>query len=73
MEGTAIFTPAQYEVLNTVSCLQSEEDIRSLKDVLVRFLNERLQKELNRLWDNGTLSQDKLDAMSQEHLRTPYK
>lgn len=73
MKMTTTFTPAQYEVLNAMACLTSEEDVRSLKNVLVQFLNERLQKELNRLWDNGEISQQKLDDMAKEHLRTPYK
>lgn len=73
MERFASFSPAQYEVLNTISCLTSEEDVRSLKDILVQFLNTRLQKELNRLWDNNILSQETIDSMANEHLRTPYK
>lgn len=73
MNQTTGFSPAQYEVINTMSCLTSDEDVEMLKDVLVQFLNTRLQKELNRLWDNGTISQEKLDEMAKEHLRTPYK
>lgn len=56
-----------------MACLTSEEDVRSLKDVLVQFLNSRMQKELNRMWDEGLLTQEKLDEMGKEHLRTAYK
>lgn len=73
MNRTAVFTPAQYEVINAMSCITSEEDLKSLKDLLVSFLNSRLQTELNRMWDDGSLSQDKLDQISKEHLRTAYK
>lgn len=73
MERMNCFTPAQYEVINTISCLSSDEDVKELKNVLVQFLNVRLQRELNRLWESGHLSQEKIDAMGQEHLRTPYK
>lgn len=73
MEETSFFNAAQYEVINAVSCLSSEEDVKSLKDIIVHFLNSRLQNELNRLWDDGALNQDKIDAMSQEHFRTHYK
>lgn len=72
MQQPVIFSPAQYEIINSMACLTSDEDIKSLKDVLVEFLNNRLQKELNRMWDNGELNQEKLDAMGNEHLRTPY-
>lgn len=73
MERMNYFTPAQCEVINTVACLTSDEDVRSLKKVLVQFLNHRLQNELNRLWDSGELNQERINAMGQEHLRTTYK
>ena len=47
---------AQYEVLNALSCINQEEDVKELKSLIVQFLNSRLQKELNRLWENGTLN-----------------
>lgn len=72
MIETATFNQAQREVLNTVSCLNSEEDVTALKHVLVQFLNDRLQRELDRLWDDGTLSEEKMEAFAAEHLRTPY-
>lgn len=72
MQQPVIFSPAQCEIINSMACLTSDEDIKSLKDVLAEFLNSRLQKELNRMWDNGELNQEKLDAMGKEHLRTPY-
>lgn len=34
-------------------------------------MNDRMQKELDRLWDSGDFSDAKLKAMEQEHLRTP--
>lgn len=65
-------TSAQYEVLNVMSCLTMKEDIIALKDVLVKFLNDRLQSEIDRLYEQGTLSDDKMEALSHQHLRTPY-
>lgn len=64
---------AQYEVLNMLSCINSDEDIAALKSVIVQFLNTRLQKEMDRLWDNGTLTEEKVGSWATEHMRTPYK
>jgi hypothetical protein len=65
--------PAQYELLNILSCIDKEEDLAELKTVIVQFLNSRLQKEIDRLWDNGTISEEKMAEWSDEHMRTPYK
>ena len=68
-----IFNPAQREVLDVMSCMQSDEDLKDLKLVLVQFLNDRLQRELDRLWDNGTINETKMDEWRNTHYRTPYK
>ncbi|MBQ8655499.1 MAG: dephospho-CoA kinase [Prevotella sp.] len=73
MEQQMKITPAQYELLNVLSCVQKDEDVVALKSVIVQFLNSRLQNEIDRLWDNGTLTEEKVSAWSNEHMRTPYK
>ena len=65
--------PAQYELLNVLSCINKDEDLAELKTVIVQFLNSRLQKEIDRLWDDGTLTEEKVMAWGDEHMRTPYK
>ncbi len=66
------FNQAQRDVLNVMSLLNSDEDIKALRKVLIRFVNDRLQQELNKLWDSGEWSEDKLEQMNKEHLRTHY-
>ena len=69
---TMVLNKAQREVLNVMSCLGNDDDLSELKKLLVSFLNERLQRELDILWDNGSLDDNKLEFLSHEHLRTPY-
>lgn len=72
MEQTTRINPAQYEVLNMLSCLNRDEDVKALRHVIVQFLNTRLQNEIDHLWDNGTITEEKMAAWSHEHMRTPY-
>ena len=67
------FNPAQQAVLNIVACLHSEQDLADLKRTLIKFMDERLQREMDKLWDTGAWSREKLQAMESEHLRTAYK
>lgn len=66
------FSPAQRAVLNVISCLQSEQDLEDLRRTLVKFMNERMQREMDKLWDSGTWSKEELAKMKSEHLRTQY-
>ena len=69
----SVINPAQYELLNILSCINKEEDVMELKSVIVKFLNTRLQKEIDRLWEDGTLTEQKVADWSGEHMRTTYK
>ena len=73
MEQRLQISPDQYELLNILSCINKDEDLVELKTVIVQFLNTRLQKEIDKLWDNGTLTEEKVAAWEHEHMRTPYK
>ena len=68
-----VFNPAQREILDVMSCMQTDEVLQALKAVLVQFLNDRLQRELDRLWDNGTIDEKKMDEWRNTHYRTPYR
>ena len=64
---------AQLEMMNAISCIDTEEELYELKLLLSKFFSAKAQKEIDKLWDNGTLNQDKLDEIRKEHLRTPYR
>ena len=69
---TSAFNPAQYELINMMSCSRKDEDLSDLKSVLVQFLNARMQHEIDGLYDDGTLSDEKMSHLAEQHLRTPY-
>lgn len=73
MLQSATISPAQYEILNMLSCITREEDVVALKSVIVQFLNSRLQNELDRLWENGDITEEKITEWGHEHMRTPYR
>ncbi|MBR1548699.1 MAG: dephospho-CoA kinase [Prevotella sp.] len=73
MEQQLRLSPAQYEVLNMLSCINRDEDVVALKQVIVQFLNSRLQGEIEKLWTDGTINESKVASWSNMHMRTPYK
>ena len=64
---------AQQAVLNVISCLQSEQDLADLKRTLIKFMNDCLQRKMDKLWESDEISNGKLQEMQSEHLRTAYK
>ncbi len=65
--------PAQLELLSTMASLTTEADLIELKQALARFFAERADREMERLWDNGTINEETLKSWEHEHMRTPYR
>jgi len=64
---------SQMMILESFAGAQDEQEVNELMDVLRNFYAKRLEAEMERLWDDGTLDQSALDKLRNEHLRTPYK
>ena len=63
---------AQMMILESFAGATDEQELYDLMDVIRDFYARRLEAEMNRLWDNGTLNQEALDQLKDEHFRTPY-
>ena len=64
---------SQMMILESFAGAQDEQEVEALMEVLRNFYASRLDAEMQRLWDDGTLDQEKLDQLRKEHLRTPYR
>ena len=64
---------SQMMILESFAGAQDEQELNALMDVLRNFYASRLETEMQHLWDDGTLNQQVLDKLRDEHLRTPYR
>lgn len=65
--------PAQIEVMNMMSFVNSQSSWQRIKDALADYFAKQLDEEVSRLWENGTLNEEKVQSFSELHERTPYK
>lgn len=65
--------PAQVSLLESFAGIQSQEEINELTRVIRDYYAKNLEDELEKLWDDGTLNQERLDELGGQHLRTAYK
>lgn len=71
--GRTVLNPAQIRLLETFAGARTQEEADELTDLICDYYARKLDNELERLWDEGTLDQKKLDELRGEHLRTPYE
>ncbi len=72
MEAT-VFNPAQLHLLRLFSYVRDEKSLREIRDVLSSHFAKKVDEEMDRLWDEGTISPETIESWRKEHLRTPYK
>ena len=63
---------AQMMIFESFAGVKDQQEMDELMDLLRNFYASRLEKEMQRLWDNGTLDEKTLEQLKEEHLRTPY-
>lgn len=66
------FNPAQVELLNTMASPNTDSDLLELKQAITMFHAERADRELQRLQDEGVITDEVIASWEHEHMRTPY-
>ncbi len=64
---------AQLELMNAAANVNSQADLDALRMTLSLFFAERAQQAIDKMWDEGSFDQKKLDELRKQHLRTTYK
>ena len=68
----AIFNKAQIEMLDLMSRIDSEEELLEIKKVISEYFMRKADEELDKLWEDGSLNECKMEKLRYSHLRTPY-
>ena len=71
MERT-VFNNAQLEILDLMSYVENEATLNEIRDMLSHYFAEKAQKELDKLWEAGTINDAVIEGWKNEHMRTPY-
>ena len=68
-----VFNPAQMQLLEMMSFVKSDKALNGLKQAISDYFATQAQEEIDRLWEKGALSEDKVEGFRNLHERTPYK
>lgn len=72
MEAT-VFNPAQIQILEMMSFVKTPEMLGQLKQVISDFFVKQAQEEIDKMWAQGDLTEEKIESFRNLHERTPYK
>ena len=69
---TTTFNPIQQHLLRMFSYNDSEETLQEMKSVLTKYYAQKVEKDFDKLWDDGVLDQKKLDELRTQDLHALY-
>lgn len=72
MGQTATFNQAQMQLLDMMSFVKTPEALSDLNKVISDYFARKADEEMNKLWDEGFLNDEKIEQFSHLHERTPY-
>ena len=72
MEQNVGLNKAQLGIMRLLSHFTTEQQVKELNDLICSYYAQKIDKEMDRLWDEGQWSNEKIDAVLNEHVRTPY-
>jgi hypothetical protein len=65
-------TPAQLEILKVMAQPVTDNDLRAIKKLIVRYFADKMTESADAAWvQNGWTNED-AERISKEHERTPY-
>ena len=71
--AASALNPVQAEILQMLSFVKEPQMLSQLKQSISDFFAKESQKEIERLWADGTLNEEKIESFRHLHERTPYK
>lgn len=63
---------AQMDFLRLLAHFTKEEEVKELNDLVCEYYARKVDEGMDRLWDEGKWTEERIEETLKEHLRTPY-
>ena len=67
---TTVLNEAQLELLKMMSAFNTPEAVSDLKQAISNYFAQKTEEEIDKLWENGTLTEGKIEEFRNLHTRT---
>ena len=67
--AATVFNDAQVDLINMMQWVKTPEALADLKQAISDFFAKKVKEEMDRMWENGEMTQDKVDSFATLHDR----
>lgn len=71
--AATVLNDAQIDLLNMMQWVKGPEALADLKQVISDFFAKKAKEEMDKMWANGKMTEEKFDNFETLHERTPYR
>lgn len=72
MAEVATLNQAQMQILDMMSFVKTPEALKDLKQVISDYFAQKADAEMNKMWNDGILTEERIESFRHLHERTPY-
>ena len=73
MERERTLHDAKMNLLRVVDRIKTIEEVDAIRQLMADYYAKKVEKEMDRLWENGTINEQVIEQWGKEHMRTPYR
>lgn len=73
MERELTLHQAKMNLLRVVDSIKTVDEVQAIRQILADYYAQKVDEEMERLWDNGTVNGQVIEQWGKEHMRTPYR
>ena len=73
MERELTLHQAKMNLLRVVDSIKTVDEVQAIRQILADYYAQKVDEEMERLWDNGTINGQVIEQWGKEHMRTPYR
>ena len=71
--AATVLNEAQQELLRMMAVFNTPEAVGDLKQAISDYFAKKAVEEIDKMWENGTMTEEKVEGFRTLHERTPYK
>lgn len=71
--AATVLNDAQLELLRMMSIFNTPEAVTDLKQAISNFFAQKTEEEIDKLWEDGILTDARIESFRSLHERTEYK
>ncbi|MCQ2213414.1 MAG: hypothetical protein MJZ36_07240 [Bacteroidaceae bacterium] len=67
-----VFTGYQMQILESIANVKDERELLEIRNLIAEYFSNKALDAMDKLCDEGRLSDQTIEAWQTEHMRTPY-